>query len=134
MAPAASTTRRRERVTQPSAADRPADLDRALELDVHARRDAPVVLGDQRPGHDLVEDRADDAAVRDTVPALEAAVERELGPRPPALHVQVQLEAAVLSVPHAKQLCGANSNAGCVVERGDPDLRRQDSAPCGPRS
>ena len=71
-----STIRRRERGDPALGADRPSDRDRALELDVHARRDAPVVLGDQRPGHDLVEDRADDPAVGDAVPALEAAVER----------------------------------------------------------
>ena len=89
-----STTRRRERVIQPSARMVLADQDRALEGDVQAGGEAPVVLADQRPGHDLVEDRADDPAVGDPIPALEARLERELDPRAPGLDVQQQAHAA----------------------------------------
>ena len=52
-----STTRRRVRVIHPSArTGRPIGTGSA-EVDVHPGRDAPVVLGHERPGHDLVEDR-----------------------------------------------------------------------------
>ena len=49
MRPAVSTSRRRERVTQPSARSALADRDRALELDAQARRQAPVVLARPAP-------------------------------------------------------------------------------------
>ena len=57
-------------------ADRACRAGRAAELDAQPGGQAPVVLADQRPGHDLVEDRAHDPAVGDAVPALEAALER----------------------------------------------------------
>ena len=63
--------RRRGSVDPALGADRPPDRDRPPEVDRHPGRDAPVVVGDERPGHDLVEDRAHDPAVGDPVPALE---------------------------------------------------------------
>ena len=83
MWPAVSTTAVATCVIQPSARIGVPDRDRPLEVDGHPGGDAPVVLADQRPGHHLVEDRAEDPAVDDALPAFEPTVERELGPRRP---------------------------------------------------
>jgi hypothetical protein len=55
---------------------------------MHPGRDAPIVGAGQRPGHDLVEDGADDSAVRDPIPALEAWLQGQF--RPGAIVVDVQ--------------------------------------------
>ena len=44
-----------------------------MEVHVHPGRDAPVIRSDKSPGHDLVEDRADDSAVGDAVPEVKKA-------------------------------------------------------------
>ena len=119
-------------------ADRLADRHRPAVLDRHPGRDAPVVLGHERPGHDLVEDRRDDPAVGDVRPS----------PR-------TGRRASARSTTGARR-CGARSRRPCVVElaAGEAvvrlelearharraglirrrDLRRQGSAPCAPRS
>ena len=66
---------------------------------------------DERPGHHLVEDRAHDPAVGDPVPALEPAASVELGPAALGSTWSSSCSPWSLSVPQAKQLCGANSNA-----------------------
>ena len=97
--PSASTSRRRTPATQPSARiGRPIGHG-PLELDGHPGGDAPVVVVDQRPGHDLVEERAHDPAVRDPVPALEPAIERELRPAAVAAGVELELEAVRVQRP-----------------------------------
>src|SRR5215213_3838529 len=60
--------------------DRASRVDRASEGDVHAGRDAPGAATDDGPRHDLVEERADDPAVRHGLPALKPRLERQLGP------------------------------------------------------
>ena len=73
--------------------DSGADRDGALEVDRQPGRDAPVVLADEGPGHDLVEDRADDPAVGDALPALEPLLEGDLGPAPAIGGVKPQVVA-----------------------------------------
>ena len=65
------------------------DVHGSLEVDRQARGDAPVVLADEGPGHDLIEDRGEDPAVGDAIPALESCLVRQLHPRPASLDVQV---------------------------------------------
>ena len=97
----------RDRTIQPSARMRLADRHRPPEVDRHPGGETPVVLADERPGHDLVEDRGDDAAVGDPVPALEA------GRRAPARSSDRRSSTwrssrrpSAFSCPQAKQLCG----------------------------
>src|SRR6185369_12357733 len=66
------------------------------ERDVQPRRDAPGAAPDDRPGHDLVEQRAHDAAVGDGFPALEARL--EVGLRPGAGRIRVDREAQPLLI------------------------------------
>ena len=90
--PAVSMIRRRTRGDPALGADRHAEPDRALEIDVHPGRQAPVVGRRQGPGHDLVEDRADDPAVGDPVPALEAVGQGQLRPAAVAVDVEVEVD------------------------------------------
>ena len=154
---AVSTIRRRALVTQPSARIGTPIRTGRLKSTAHPGRDAPVVRRRQRPGHDLVEDRAHDPAVGDPVPALEPLGQRR-GPSSSGRGRRADPGGCPCSfrLPHAKQWWGATSNAGraagsaaasAAVGRAGPgrapvrsdraapsDLRRQGSAPCGPRS
>ena len=139
MWPAVSTIRRRDRVIHPSAriGCRPGP---AAGIDGHPGRDAPVVLADERPGHDLVEDRAQDPAVDDALPALEPAIERRARPTTARLDVQVEPEAAGVERPAGEAVVRRELEAaGRRLDRRSGGgrrrrLRRQGSAPCAPRS
>ena len=118
-------------------ADRPADRNRTLELHVHARGDAPHVVVDERPRHHLVEDRAQDAAVRDSLPAGEPVGQRHLRPAAIAAGVQVQVQAVDVERPAGEAVVRgqddpAPPDANVPDDRGR--VRRQGSAPCEPRS
>ena len=106
----------------------------ALNATRQAGRHAPVVLGDERPGHHLVEDRAQDPAMGDPVPALEAAVERELHPGSPGLEMEVELQSVLVQRPAGEAVMRRDLEAGVPggVDR-HAGLRRQGSAPCAPR-
>src|SRR5205814_333595 len=79
-------------------ADRAPDRDRPTERDVQPRGDAPGAAPDDRPGHDLIEQRADDAAVSHGFPALEARLEGGLGPRPAGIGVDREVEALLVEL------------------------------------
>ena len=98
----------------------------ALELDREPGRDAPVVGVDDRPGHDLIEDRGHDAAVGDLVPALEPSRDRQVGPAALAVDVEIKMEAAGVQRPAGEAVVGLEAEA-LVDPLGDAGLRRQGS-------
>jgi hypothetical protein len=103
------------------------------ERDLHPGGHAPVVLGHQGPSHHLVEDRAEDPAVGESLPAFEAAIEHELGPGPGGFEMQSQLQAMGIQRAAGEAVMGLELEPG---ERGGPglaQLRCQGSGPSGPR-
>jgi hypothetical protein len=76
--------------------NQPIDRDRTFEVDRQTGGQAPVVLPDECPGHHLVEDRAENSAVGDPVPAFEAAFEEQVAPRSIRLDVQLELHAVCI--------------------------------------
>jgi len=106
--------------------DGPAKRYRSLERDRKPGRQAPAVGVDERPGHDLVEDRGDDPAVGDLVPALEPLGDLEVRPAPLAIDVEVEVQATGVQRPAGEAVVGLEREA-LVDALGDASLRRQDS-------
>ena len=110
------------------------ERDGLAELDVHPRGDAPVVGTGQRPGHDLVEDRGQDPAVGDAVPPLESRFQGEVRPGAIGLDVQEQPHAVRIERAAREAVVRRDLEPGDPRDVDDPDVRRQGSAPCEPRS
>ena len=118
----------------PLGADRTPDRDGLPEVDRHPGRHAPVVLADEGPGHDLVEDRAEDPAMGDALPALEPPIEGHGRPRSARLDVHRQTQAARVERAAGEAVVGRELEPFDIAHRLDDDVRRQGSAPCAPRT
>ncbi len=117
-------------------ADLAAGPDRAAEGHVQSGRHAPRPAADHGPGHHLVEDRADDAAVGDGLPALERRIQRELGPRPVGARVEVEVQAVLVQLPAGEAMMGLElerTERVAALRPGREDLRCQGFEPCAPR-
>ena len=67
-------------------------------MSTFSRAVTPQFRADHGPGHDLVQQRADDAAVRDGLPALEPRLERRLGPRAAWVRVDREVQALLVEL------------------------------------
>ena len=110
MRPAVTWMRRRASVIQPSARIAWPTVT-GLRKSMLIRAVTPQLSWHQGPGHDLVEDRAQDPAVDDPLPALEAAGHLQLGPAAAGLQVELEVQADLVELA-----------AGEAVVRPDPEV------------
>ena len=118
----------------PLGADRPSDGHRSPEVDRHPGRHAPRAAADDRPGHHLVKDRAQDAAVGDALPALEPGIQGQLGPAPVGAAVELEVEAVLVQLAAGEAAMRLEAEGLPGDLGGRPRVRCQDCGPSEPRS